>query len=86
MEHWYPALLSGNRASSESLLRTAFQETLNLDPVCFITPLDAYQAAKKQAKPGDLIIVYGSFLLVAEVMAANENHVKQESDSEICYR
>ncbi len=78
VDFWYPAVLSGKRASSKSLLMTAFKEALNIEPVCFESPSHAYRGAIQQAMPGDLIVVYGSFLTVSAVMAAESNPNKQE--------
>lgn len=74
VDTWYPALLQSKRASSWPQLRQAFaavdregslQETI----ICYNSPSIAYHAAKKRAKAGDLIVVYGSFLTVAAIMA-----------------
>ncbi|MGV3739712.1 MAG: bifunctional tetrahydrofolate synthase/dihydrofolate synthase [Gammaproteobacteria bacterium] len=69
VEQWYPTLLSSPRASSSEQLLTAFNTELNLQPQCFQDPIQATQAAIAAAKPGDLILVYGSFVLVGAVMA-----------------
>jgi folylpolyglutamate synthase/dihydropteroate synthase len=46
----------------------AFQD-LGLDMIeVYLQPELAFIAAKTQAKPGDLIIVYGSFYTVAAIM------------------
>lgn len=66
---WYVSLLEGNRALNESILRTAFKQELNIEPICYNTPLVAYQAAYEAAKSGDTIVVYGSFRIVGPIMA-----------------
>ena len=65
---WYPTVLSGQRAASEALLCAAFQSEIGVVPTCFDHPITAYRAAYRAAKPGDLILVYGSFLLVSALM------------------
>lgn len=70
VEQWYPALLQCPRASSSEQLLTAFSTELNLQLQCFEDPIQATKAAVAAAKPGDLIMVYGSFVLVGTVMQA----------------
>ena len=65
---WYPALLKGPRSANESLLKAAFFAANNTTPTCFQDPLKAYQAAVKSATEGDVILVYGSFFTVRDVM------------------
>ena len=69
---WYPARLTGKRSASESELSAAFLTETGTRPVCFSDPVVAYRTAMQRAKPGDLIVVYGSFLTVSAVMAANK--------------
>lgn len=78
VDEWYPAVLSGKRAASESLLLDAFSAANLAIPSCFKHPVDAYQAAVKRSKPGDLIVVYGSFLIVGAIMAVQCAHIEQE--------
>lgn len=80
---WYPAMLSGNRAASEALLLAAFQAETGTIPTCFSNPLVAYRSAMERAKPGDLIVIYGSFLTVSAILGATEME-HQESCDEIC--
>lgn len=68
-DYWYPALLSGKRASTQAQMSLAMQQVLGLDLLCDACPSKAYQAALTQAKQGDVIVVYGSFLTVAAVMS-----------------
>jgi dihydrofolate synthase / folylpolyglutamate synthase len=69
VNYWYPAKLMSKRAASAEQLVAAFSlygHTPSLHP----DPLSAYQVACNQAKEGDLIIVYGSFLTVGMIMPA----------------
>ncbi|WP_454782557.1 bifunctional tetrahydrofolate synthase/dihydrofolate synthase [Legionella sp. WA2022007384] len=69
IDHWYPAQLQNKRAASEDLLLTFFKNAEIPVEICYNSPLVAFEAALKQAKPGDLIVVYGSFFTVSHVMA-----------------
>ncbi len=68
VKYWYPALLSGKRASNEVALAAAFREKLGHIPECYASPETAFHIAKQQAKAGDLIVVFGSFLLVSAII------------------
>ena len=70
VDFWYPAVLDGKRAASESQILGAFAAENCWVPTCFSNPMQAYHQAMKQAKPDDLIIVYGSFLTVSAIMIA----------------
>jgi dihydrofolate synthase/folylpolyglutamate synthase len=71
IHHWFFAPLTNLRAASENLMRTVFSQVA-IDNVsfgydCFT---DAYTSAKQRAEKGDLILVFGSFFLVSEYLAA----------------
>lgn len=68
VDDWYPALLVSKRAASKDLLMRAFMETIERFPTCYETPVSAFYAAKQQAEKGDVIVVFGSFLVVSAVM------------------
>lgn len=82
VEQWYPALLHANRAASESLLQEAFSNILCSRPVCYQSAYQAYDAALNQAKTGDVIVVYGSFLTVGGILSELQN-IRQEKQSEV---
>lgn len=69
VDFWYLARLNGKRAASESMLLAAFYAESGAVAPCFGDPVLAYHAAMQQASPGDLIVIYGSFLTVGPVMA-----------------
>lgn len=69
VQYWYIAHLVGQRAATHVQLNAAFEGELCENPPCFDNPIEAYYAAIKQAKCGDLIIIYGSFLTVGPVIA-----------------
>lgn len=71
--YWYPAQLDVKRAISANLLLSHFKNAeINIE-ICYNSPLIAFETALNQAKPGDLIVVYGSFFTVSHVMAARPN-------------
>lgn len=69
VDRWYPAQLDNKRAVSGDLLLTFFKDAEIPVEICYNNPLAAFEAALEQAKPGDLIVVYGSFFTVSHVMA-----------------
>ena len=71
VDYWYPALLDGPRAADEDRLRAAFSSTQMDFLRCFHDPVVAYRAAMGVAHPGDWVVVYGSFLTVSAVIAAD---------------
>jgi len=77
VDFWYLATLAGKRAASESMLQAAFLAEKGFTAPCFSNPVMAYREAMQQAKPGDLIVVYGSFLMVSAVMAAKQTRQKE---------
>ncbi len=78
VDRWYPAQLDNKRASSASLLCSTFEDAEIFVEVCYNSPLMAFQAALSQAAVGDLILVYGSFFTVGQVMAAQHNILEQK--------
>ena len=68
VKQWYPAVLQSPRASSSEQLVAAFNSELTISPHCYADPIQATQAAVAAAQEGDLIVVYGSFVLVGAVM------------------
>lgn len=68
VDHWYPAMLTGKRAASKEQLTNAFANC-GIIPSCYSDPLSAYQVACNQAGSDDLIVVYGSFITVGNVLS-----------------
>ncbi|MGZ8189598.1 MAG: bifunctional tetrahydrofolate synthase/dihydrofolate synthase [Methylococcaceae bacterium] len=66
---WFFAPLTNSRASTEDLMREIFAQ-------CSVTAVsfgyngfaDAFKAAKNQAQPGDLLLIFGSFFLVSDCL------------------
>ncbi|WP_131782989.1 bifunctional tetrahydrofolate synthase/dihydrofolate synthase [Legionella gresilensis] len=70
---WYPALLPGERAAQANQLISALTANeINLN-ICYNSPFLAYQAACKEADGHDLIVVFGSFIIVGAILSASLN-------------
>jgi dihydrofolate synthase/folylpolyglutamate synthase len=67
---WHLASLPGPRGA----LASDIAKHLAVDAQLFDSPADAFAAAKALATEGDKIVVFGSFLTVAEVMAWLNNN------------
>lgn len=70
VDRWYPAQLDNKRAASTSTLLATFTKAELLVDICYTSPLIAFETALNQAEAGDLIVVYGSFFTVSQVMTA----------------
>jgi dihydrofolate synthase/folylpolyglutamate synthase len=78
IDHWYLTDLPLPRAASAQSLAAALTEAgvrasdtagAERSIQCFATPADAYAAARSRATENDRIVVFGSFITVAGVMA-----------------
>jgi dihydrofolate synthase / folylpolyglutamate synthase len=75
VDHWCLATLAGpdagSRGTTSHTLYEKLQEVLpNAAADCFDNPLAAFAAAKERVQPSDRIVVFGSFLTVAQIMHA----------------
>ena len=71
VDHWLLADLPGPRGlSAEALGELVRAATDKGDVRCFGSPAAAFAAAQKEVTEGDRIVVFGSFLTVADVLAA----------------
>ncbi|MBS0545984.1 MAG: bifunctional tetrahydrofolate synthase/dihydrofolate synthase [Proteobacteria bacterium] len=71
VDHWLLADLPGPRGlKAEELALRLRAAGIDADIRCFGAPAEAYAAAQKSAAEGDRIVVFGSFLTVADVLAA----------------
>ena len=77
VDFWFPAVLSSKRAASKQLILDVFSAERCFASSCFDHPLAAYQVAMERAEPGDLIVVYGSFLTVSAIMAATRTQQEE---------
>ncbi len=66
VDHWHLASLSGPRAASCDELASYLGQQAHY---CHASVEKAYQSALVQAKDEDLVIVFGSFFTVAELLA-----------------
>ncbi|MBX3708439.1 MAG: bifunctional tetrahydrofolate synthase/dihydrofolate synthase [Gammaproteobacteria bacterium] len=64
---WHVAPLQTKRTTTEEVLKKSFQETKVDNVIFYHTIAAAYNHAIKITKPGDCLIVFGSFHTVAEV-------------------
>jgi dihydrofolate synthase / folylpolyglutamate synthase len=71
---WFFAPLTNLRAATETLMREIFsQQGMGNASFGYTGLIDAFAAAKKQAKEGDLLLVFGSFFLVSDCLAEFQN-------------
>ena len=71
IDHWLLADLPGPRGlKAEELALRLHMAGVEAGIRCFPSPKDAYAAAQQEAGEGDRIVVFGSFLTVAEVLDA----------------
>ena len=70
---WFIAPLTNPRAASEEMMQACFKKQ-NIHQVRMGVKnfTEAYSAAKKTARPDDLILIFGSFFLVSEYLADNK--------------
>ncbi|MBM4207611.1 MAG: bifunctional tetrahydrofolate synthase/dihydrofolate synthase [Gammaproteobacteria bacterium] len=70
IHQWFFAPLANIRAATESLMKEIFaQEAIANVSFGYTGFTDAFAAAKQQAAPGDLVLVFGSFFLVSDCLA-----------------
>lgn len=71
VDHWLLADLPGPRGLGAEALEPAVRAAGSKGDIrCFASPAEAFAAAQKEAAEGDRIVVFGSFLTVADVLAA----------------
>jgi dihydrofolate synthase/folylpolyglutamate synthase len=75
IDHWLLAALPGERAADPEWIAGRLREagvaegTAEASIVCHASPSEALVAAQERAGPNDRIVVFGSFLTVADVLA-----------------
>ena len=71
VDHWLLASLPGPRGLDAAALHARLRAAgIDIDAKLYASPRDALCAAKKAAGEGDRIVVFGSFLTVADAMAS----------------
>ena len=83
VDYWYPALLTGKRATPTLQFDALFKKYDIIYQAFYNSPWEAYQVACQNAAPGDLIVVYGSFLTVSVVLAALIRQTEPGSNREL---
>jgi len=74
VDRWYLSLLDDKRGAHAALITQAYVDVTKQAALpVFDDPVVAYQAAVNAAKEDDVIVVYGSFVLVSAVMHAYLN-------------
>jgi dihydrofolate synthase/folylpolyglutamate synthase len=69
IDDWFFAPLSHPRIATEAMMRRIFsQSSIAKVSFGFTDFAEAYQAAKSQSQKGDLLLVFGSFLLVSDCL------------------
>lgn len=86
MEHivdrWFPCELPSNRACTSADLSRIFDNALGVRTKIYESPILAYNGALDNAKPGDMIVVYGSFVTVGAVLTDSNNLSHDRSSCE----
>ena len=78
VDHWYPTSLGGKRAASAEDIVAVFEQVLVAGNFTyFSTPRHAFAEVMRNYQAGDLVIIYGSFLLVGAIM--------ENLNNETCY-
>lgn len=81
IDTWYIASLNTKRAiPSQALLKFFHEADINMVTL-FSSIEEAYDVALYNAKPGDRIVIFGSFHTVAEVWKHRENIIKMKQNS-----
>ena len=68
IDHWYPAVLEDDRALTHEELRSVLSESGITAPPEERTPRACFKAALAQSRPGDRLVVFGSFYLVGDIL------------------
>lgn len=73
VDHWLVATLPGPRGLSAASLAAIVREAgVTVDVAEYDSPRGAYEVARGRAAEGDRIVAFGSFLTVADVLAAQK--------------
>ncbi len=67
-DHWLVAGLPGARGQSGEALAAKVREQAGAPVSHYANPIEAFDAAKRQMVDGDRIVVFGSFLTVADIL------------------
>jgi len=67
IDSWYVAPMTCERAATKAQLDEAFANTTEKDITFFNSIADAYESAQNSAKPGDVLVIFGSFYIHNEL-------------------
>lgn len=70
VDYWYVAQLDNFRAASPDYLLSQCKKAEIKAKICYTSPLVAFEEALTKVDPGDLIVVFGSFLTVSQVLGS----------------
>jgi dihydrofolate synthase/folylpolyglutamate synthase len=70
VDAWYPCVLTDKRASSIEQLAGSLKQAGVGAQTIYSSPIEAFNEARQNAVLNDLIVVFGSFVLVGAIMAA----------------
>jgi len=68
IDHWFITKLPDPRSADPEAI-AARLPSVSSQCTCYLEPVLAFQSALKQANPNDLILVFGSFVLVGELLS-----------------
>ena len=68
VDRWFLADLTGPRAAQATQLASALMSLGDSAHACYTSPAEAFESARSIANADDRIVVFGSFLTVAEVL------------------
>lgn len=68
IEAWFPCMMNNVRAADDCHLQNAFHRTIGYMPKCYRNPIDAYQAATNMQRSEDMVLIYGSFYLIGQLV------------------
>ena len=68
IDHWYVGGLTGDRAVAPGVLAAAIGRIARGGISAHADPVMAYRAAIKEARPGERVVVFGSFQVVGAIL------------------
>ncbi len=72
VDFWYLATLDYPRGASADYLLALSEKAGIMAKICYTSPSIAFTEALNHAKPGDLIVVFGSFFTVSDVLTRHD--------------
>ncbi|MFT5258628.1 MAG: dihydrofolate synthase/folylpolyglutamate synthase [Saprospiraceae bacterium] len=69
VDKWYLASIAGDRGQSAEALLQNLNQTLSLEAELHDAPVAAFRSAKKAALSIDIVLIFGSFHIVGDILA-----------------